>query len=61
MDRFYVKPNLAADLIAEYVKNGGTVKTEPASKAKVKTFLNHSYRGTKARTLRSMGYAKGTG
>jgi len=59
--RFYIKPNPAADLIAEYFAKGGKVTTKRTGKAKVKTFLNHSNRGTKARTLRSMGYAKGIG
>lgn len=57
--RFFVKPNPAADLIAEYLAKGGTIKfTNKPTKA-IKTFLNHSYRGTKARTLRNMGFAKG--
>jgi hypothetical protein len=56
--RFAVKVNPEAELIAEYFANGGIVKTKVTPKAKIKTFLNHSYRGAKARTLRNMGYAK---
>lgn len=56
--RFAVKVNPEAELIAEYFANGGIVKTKANPKAKIKTFLNHSYRGAKARTLRNMGYAK---
>lgn len=56
--RFFIKPNPAADLIAAYIANGGIVKSKPSATAKVKTFLNHSYRGAKARTLRNQGFAK---
>lgn len=51
---------LTAELIRAYLKNGGKIKTRRTPKAKVKTFLNHSYRGAKAYTLRNAGYAKAT-
>lgn len=51
---------LTAELVSAYLKNGGKIKTRRTPKAKIKTFLNHSYRGAKAYTLRNSGYAKAT-
>jgi hypothetical protein len=47
-----------AKLVEEFLSREGQIAKLEPSKAKVKTFLNHSYRGTKSRTLRSQGYAK---
>lgn len=52
------KPNPMAKLVEEFLSREGQIAKLEPSKAKVKTFLNHSYRGTKSRTLRSQGYAK---
>lgn len=52
------KRNPMAKLVQEFLMQDGQIIRAEPSKAKVKTFLNHSYRGTKSKNLRSQGYAK---